>query len=308
MSSARIVLMLLAVMLRLMAQAHPSRRNFLVNRDVVALAQAGYDEQTIIETVLAKPSRFDVTTHALGELAAEGISERVIQAMLVAKNHSPVAAVTAMSPHHRLPPAVDSQGPLRFAASDLPMAARSVPYSAPIQTVVDGRCRNGNPSLFLTSGSLPKGVALNTLGLVGTPEENGTFQFTIRAANDCASISRTFELLVTGKPILEAGPDQVSFSCSNTAQTPAPKRILVSSTWPSIAYTAEVRNAAWLHVDQEMGITPDPGSALTGDVVTLTVDPTGLKPGTYRGSILFHTRYGANSPGTAVVLVVGDGR
>ncbi|MBZ5609102.1 MAG: hypothetical protein LAP38_12645 [Acidobacteriia bacterium] len=70
---------------RLSAQQHPQQRHFLLNRDVVALAKAGFSEQVIIETIRVTPSRFDVRTDALAALSGQGISQRVVEAMLVAK-------------------------------------------------------------------------------------------------------------------------------------------------------------------------------------------------------------------------------
>jgi hypothetical protein len=67
----------------------------------------------------------------------------------------------------------------------------------------------------------------------------------------------------------------------------------------------EAHSAGWLRVAQENGVTPDMDSALTGDVVTVTVDASKLSPGTYRGSVLLWARHGANTPSIPIVLVVG---
>lgn len=302
-----IALLLLAVVVRLPAESHPIRRNFLLNRDIVALAQAGFDEQTIINTMLVKPNRFDTSLAALRELASQGISERIVQVMLVAKNSKPASVFErgALLLPGRVTATYGPQA-LGFVQRELPMAGRGVPYNAPIETQVDGRCPNGNATMSIASGALPHGVELTMLRLEGTPRETGRFHFTIRAMNNCAVVSRAFELVVMGKPILETGPDQVSFSCQTPAHAAAQRTILVSSTWPSLPYTVETKNAPWLRAAQENGVTPDADSALTGDVVTLTADPAGLKPGTYRGSVVFRTRYGANAPSVAVVLLVGD--
>jgi hypothetical protein len=74
--------------LPLSGQQHPQRRHFLVNQDVVNLAKAGFTEHDIIDTVRAAPSRFDVSVAALVRLSAQGISERVVQAMLA--SHSSI--------------------------------------------------------------------------------------------------------------------------------------------------------------------------------------------------------------------------
>jgi hypothetical protein len=79
------VLLLATGLVSLSAQQHPQKRNFLLNRDVVTLAKAGFTEQIIIETIRATPNRFDVTAEALAALSAQGMSLRVVEAMLVAK-------------------------------------------------------------------------------------------------------------------------------------------------------------------------------------------------------------------------------
>jgi hypothetical protein len=105
-SSARriaLALVLLAALgpLRLAAQQHPQVRHFLVNRDVVALAKAGFNEQIIIDTIRAMPNRFDITTQALAVLSEQGLSQRVVEAMLVAKtcgSQSDLAGAPRCSP------------------------------------------------------------------------------------------------------------------------------------------------------------------------------------------------------------------
>ncbi|MBZ5609101.1 MAG: hypothetical protein LAP38_12640 [Acidobacteriia bacterium] len=195
---------------------------------------------------------------------------------------------------------------MAIATGELPLAAKGMHYSATITVRVDGRCDHGDVSLSLENGALPKGVELTASGVEGVAREMGRFRFSVRAWNACASATRAFELIVTGKPILEATPDEVTFSCRTPAQAPAPKTILVSSTWPNRPYTVTTRNAEWLRVEQDQGVTPDSDSAITGDVVTLTVDPSKLEPGTYRGSVVFWTRDGVAAPTVPVVLVVGS--
>ena len=55
----------------------------------------------------------------------------------------------------------------------------------------------------------------------------GRFRFILRVENLCTSVSRMFELVVTGKPILEAAPDEITFSSPAPAQAPASRTILV---------------------------------------------------------------------------------
>jgi hypothetical protein len=196
-----------------------------------------------------------------------------------------------------------AQAQIRVHAADLPIAAKGVYYSAPIDAVPNGRCDGGNIWLSMDSGSLPKGIDLTLSGLEGVPRELGVFDFTIRAQNRCFSVLRPSRLVVSPKPMLEAAPDEVAISCIH-GQAPTARTILVFSTWTNLAYSAEVRDADWLKVKLDEGVTPGPDSALIADVATLTADPGRLEPGTYRGSIVFWTRDGANAPTVSVVLVV----
>src|SRR5689334_22805427 len=92
------VLIALLLASGLVAQQHPLQRQFLVNRDVVALARAGFGEQTIIDMILVKPNRFDTAAEALAALAAQGISQRIVQVMLVVKKCGPASDLAGPSP------------------------------------------------------------------------------------------------------------------------------------------------------------------------------------------------------------------
>ncbi|MCX6626189.1 MAG: hypothetical protein NTW28_00980 [Candidatus Solibacter sp.] len=293
-------------LIRVSAQ-HPQLRHFLLNRDILALASAGFDEQTIVNTILAKPSRFDTAADALASLAAQGLSQRIVQAMLVAKACGSPADLGGGRPAP-CRPEPEARRPQTGASGSrqLPRAAMGEDYRTPIDIHLDRRCLLGDVSLSLAGGALPKGLQLTMSGLAGVPREMGLFHFVVLARNVCTAVPVSLQLLVTGKPILEAAPDEIAFSCPSPAQSPAPRTILVSSTWPNLTYAVEKRNADWLRVTQARGVTPGLDSAITGDVVTLSVDPSKLKPGVYRGSVHFSTWDGANSPDVPVVLVVGS--
>jgi hypothetical protein len=283
--------------LALTAQELPLTHHFLLNRDIVALAQAGYGEQTIIDTLLAKPNRFDTNTDALVELAAHGISERVVEAMLLAacgqRCAEEMPKFCALESH--------------VAEQQLPVAAKGVAYRTSFDIRTDVRCPLADPALSLVSGRLPPGLRLTMDGLDGAPLETGSFRFTVRTGNGCSSRTRTFDLLVTGKPILLASPDQVTFATKTAGQKPSPRAVLVSGTWPDLPYRVEKENADWLEVSLHSGKTPSANSALTGDTVTLVADPSKLMPGTYRGALLISTPGGASVQRVPVVLAVGVG-
>lgn len=54
----------------------------LTNASIVKLVKAGFKEKTIISIIAARPSRFDLTPERMIELKRNGVSEKVILAML----------------------------------------------------------------------------------------------------------------------------------------------------------------------------------------------------------------------------------
>ncbi|MBV8732466.1 MAG: hypothetical protein JO336_21865, partial [Acidobacteriia bacterium] len=267
MSKTAILLLLwrVAAQVPLPAQEGPQARRFLENRDVLTLAQAGYDEQTIIDTLLAKTNRFDTATAALAELASQGVSQRILQAMLLAKACNPPSDLPGNRPQSCGPAvaALRSFG-THIAAGDLPLAAKGIPYRASIDMRTDGRCPVSDVSLALVKGTLPAGLNLTMSGLDGVPLETGRFHFTLRAKTPCTTAVRSLELFVTGKPILEVSAGEVTFT-SGPGLVPPAKTILVSSTWPNLSYHVEKHNADWLEVRLDRGRTPEADSPLTGD-------------------------------------------
>lgn len=305
------------------------QRHFLVNREVVTLAKAGFSEPIIIDTVRSVPNRFDVTTDALVALASQGLSERVIGAMVAAEACGPRSDLAKVQPVRRRSGGPEAEGrwqmtglkalfalatllpgfacaQIGITTTELPNAARGVHYRATIGTSADGRCPSGDVTLSVADGRLPNGLELRAFWLEGVPREIGRFVFVISAHNACAAVGRTFELVVTGRPILEVTSGDITFKCGTSAGTCGAKTVLVSSTWPGLAYTADVEHAPWLRVKPARGMTPETDSALTGDAVRIEADPGKLTPGTYRGSVIFWTRDGANTPEVQVVLVVRE--
>lgn len=85
-----IALLLLGSMVRspAAAQSTVQTRDVLTNRAVMALAAAGFSEDFLIELIRNSRTGFDASVDGLAALAKQGISERVIRAML----SSPAAA------------------------------------------------------------------------------------------------------------------------------------------------------------------------------------------------------------------------
>ena len=191
---------------------------------------------------------------------------------------------------------------LDIRTSELPWAVVNTIYRTSIETGVNGHCEDGDAVLSVSDGMLPRGIEIKGMYLFGTPKETGTFHFSLRAANNCTAAMKDFELVVTGKPILRVFPEALSAE-SVAGKAPAPQAVQVFATWPDLPYTIQV-DAPWVTPRVRAGVTPDAGSSLASDVVTLEFDPKGLPPGRYRAAVRFSTWLGANSPVVYVWLRV----
>jgi hypothetical protein len=177
------------------------------------------------------------------------------------------------------------QGVIEIESMDLPRAIQGLVYNTTIRTTVNGQCPSGNVGLFLAGGSLPRGLRTTDDGLGGVPMEIGNFKFSIGAHNMCASTTRSFHLLVTGRPILRAVPERIQFTLSADGQ-PAGQTVLIYSTWPGLPYTLSTPDGSWLTLRQAEGSTPEAGSSFIGDRATVTAIPLKLAPGVYHGRVI----------------------
>ena len=78
------------------AQTVPLTQNQITNRDIVTLAKAGFNEDFILDFIAMSRTRFDTSVSGLADLAKEGLSERLIRAMLVPSPPSPAANPAAV--------------------------------------------------------------------------------------------------------------------------------------------------------------------------------------------------------------------
>jgi hypothetical protein len=192
---------------------------------------------------------------------------------------------------------------IEIRTSELPWAVVNTGYRSLIETGVDGRCPDSDVIVSLNNGSLPHGFEIRAGYLFGTPKEVGRFHFSIRAANNCSSLVKDLELIVTGKPILRVSPEELAFRYRAGQPGPAPLTVQVSASWPELPYSIQV-DAPWLTARVRAGVTPGPASGVASDEVSLEIDPKDLAPGTYHASVRFSTWLGANSPAIPVTLTV----
>jgi hypothetical protein len=194
-------------------------------------------------------------------------------------------------------------GPIDIRTSDFPWAIVNTEYHSLIETAVDARCPDGGDVILsLSDGRLPRGVEVGAGYLAGTPKELGRFQFSLRAENNCSSMVKAFELIVTGKPMLKVFPEEFTFVYRAGEAGPAPT-VQVSASWPELPYSLRT-DVPWLTSKVRGGVTPTGDSGLASDAVTLEINPKNLDPGTYHAAVRFSTQMGANSPMVAVTLKV----
>lgn len=295
----------------------------LTNASVIQLASAGYSEDYLISLIGRSRTQFDTSAHAFNALQSQGINDRIVGAMLAApgtpstkalapkieeappvpiappsnsifnlwglfqkiglgapRESTLVAAVAA-----KAQPAGRGASPLQIESEQLPRGIQGMQYEAEIRLSLDGRCPKGDSGVFLASGTLPRGVRTTAEGLAGVPLEMGLFRFWLGSRNMCATTTHAFELLVTGRPILHAIPDHVEITV-NPDDSPVGQSVLISSTWPDLAYSTFPRDPSWIRLRQAQGTTPSADSALVGDRVTITALPLKLAPGVHHGTVI----------------------
>ncbi len=77
------ILPLLVFGMGLAAGAHAQTSALtLTNQDIVTLAKAGFNEDFLIDLIGTSHTRFDLSGNALADLAKQGLTERVLRAML----------------------------------------------------------------------------------------------------------------------------------------------------------------------------------------------------------------------------------
>lgn len=140
----------------------------------------------------------------------------------------------------------------------------------------------------LASGSLPQGVTLNPNGtLLGTPQNVGTFSFTVSvsvagAPANQTSTTQTFQIQVlpSGAGLIFSAATLPFFAVTG-ASNPQGQAVSIISTAPAPVPFTVTTSVPWVAVTPATGTTP-------GNVV-VSVDQTGLAPGAYSTSIGFAT-------------------
>jgi uncharacterized protein (TIGR03437 family) len=136
----------------------------------------------------------------------------------------------------------------------------------------------GTPWLSLASGTGSSiSIVANPVGLL-----TGTYNGTVVVSNSGAAnnpLSIPVTLTVGGLPVFDLSQDALAFTAVTAQSQPMTTAITVDTgNNPAVAFSSNVTASTWLSVSPLTGMTPA--------TITVTVDPTGLRPGSYSGSII----------------------
>jgi DNA-binding beta-propeller fold protein YncE len=141
------------------------------------------------------------------------------------------------------------------------------------------------------------GMEPSCLGLLPDDAE-GTWTFTIRAENSEGTTDQTFTLEVeVATSIMTPGPDapaNLAFSYTPGGPIPPVQTFSVGTLGDTLPYAA-VTTADWLRATPESGTVPGG--------LEVSVDPTGLLPGTYTGTVLVQSGGTEGPHATALVTL-----
>lgn len=143
-----------------------------------------------------------------------------------------------------------------------------------------------------------EGMEPSCLGLL-PDEAEGTWTFTIRASNGFdPDANQTFTLDVeVATSIMTPGPDapaNLAFAYTPGGPLPPAQTFSVGTLGDTLPYAA-VTTADWLHANPESGTVPGG--------LEVSVDPTGLAPGTHTGTVLVQSAGTEGPHATALVTL-----
>ncbi len=168
----------------------------------------------------------------------------------------------------------------------------SLTFSATATTAV-GSWLSVTPANGTTPGTLS--VSVNGSGLA-----QGTYQGSITVvASGAANSPRTIPVTLTVGPAqtISVSPASLTFTHQVGASAPAAQKIAVSSTGGALSFSASATSTGgnWLSVSPTTGTSPRD--------VNVTVNPAGLAPGSYTGTVRIESAAASNSPQTVNVTL-----
>ncbi|HWB83443.1 MAG TPA: hypothetical protein VG675_04845 [Bryobacteraceae bacterium] len=169
-------------------------------------------------------------------------------------------------------------------------ASGSAPVTFGITTSTDdgGSWLKVNTATSATPVTLS--VSVDPTGLSGGTY-HGTVTLTPTGGGTPLAVQVTFA--VQGAPVVTASPTSLTFNYRAGDNNPAAQTVQVSSGGTSLAFTAQASSSGWLSVA--------PGTGTAPLNISVSVDPTNLKAGTYSGTITVSPT--GTSTGASVVNV-----
>jgi uncharacterized protein (TIGR03437 family) len=156
------------------------------------------------------------------------------------------------------------------------------PFTVQVATNSGGNWLSATP----LSGSTPASLSI---GFAPSGLQPGVYTGTVTLASGAATpttISVSLTVVVDSTLVLRAAPTQMTFTSPVGGPAPSGQTLSVTVTGESVIFQADVNvplGGKWL------AVTPS-GSA-TPAQLTVQVDPKGLSPGTYQGTITLHLAF-----------------
>ncbi len=163
----------------------------------------------------------------------------------------------------------------------------SLGFTATTTTTSGGNWLSVTPNSGTTPANLS--ISVNQVGLAGAYFGNVTISST-GAFNSPQSIS--VALTVTSAPTISISPSPLNFVYQSGGSLPEAQAVTVAASSPA-AFTAAASGGNWLAVTPNSGTTPAN--------LSISVNPAGLNPGTYNGTITVTGTNGAQ--GTSIINV-----
>jgi uncharacterized protein (TIGR03437 family) len=189
---------------------------------------------------------------------------------------------------------------LSLSASSLSFAAMPGGGNPPAQSVQV--TSNGTALSFqvLSSANWLKAVATTSqtpgaisVSVDATKLTAGTYSGAVAiSASGAASQTIGVSLTVSALPLLTVSPAEINVTYVADGDIPFPQPLVVFSG-TQLAYTLQVTSNGWLSVNHSSGTAPD--------LLQASVNPAGLTPGIYQGSIRVTASGASNSPQDIVV-------
>jgi uncharacterized protein (TIGR03437 family) len=154
----------------------------------------------------------------------------------------------------------------------------------------------------IVTGGTPLTIGVNSTGL--TPGTTYEGQVTV-SVSGVTTLSIPVKFQFQNAAALAVSSNQLSFTFQTGSTNPAAQNLGLTSNGVPISFTAAATTTtggSWLSLNPTTGTTAASGGAATN--IAVSVNPAGLTPGTYNGTITLTSTNASNSPVTVPVTLV----